>query len=244
MRKKILVIAALLLCSRAANGQVLISLLFGDKLNTGKIEFGLDGGLTLTSTDGLPQAGTLTTWNLGFYFDIKLKDPAWMVHTGVLVKSTLGADHIPVYPLNDPGLDEEFSGGSVTRRLNYFNVPIMLKYRPKGQFFLEGGVQLGLLYKAADTFFQQVPDAGDLSYKLDIRDQYYRLDAGLIVGVGYRLLGGNGMNVGLRYYYGLADVVKDDTIPGQFNRAVYFTVGIPIGAGKAAKAREAEAPAK
>jgi hypothetical protein len=244
MRKKILVIAALLLCSRAANGQVLISLLFGDKLNTGKIEFGLDGGLTLTSTDGLPQAGTLTTWNLGFYFDIKLKDPAWMVHTGVLVKSTLGADHIPVYPLNDPGLDEEFSGGSVTRRLNYFNVPIMLKYRPKGQFFLEGGVQLGLLYKAADTFFQQVPDAGDLSYKLDIRDQYYRLDAGLIVGVGYRLLGGNGMNVGLRYYYGLADVVKDDTIPGQFNRAVYLTVGIPIGAGKAAKAREAEAPAK
>ena len=244
MRKKILVIAVLLLCSRAANGQVLISLLFGDKLNTGKIEFGLDGGLTLTSTDGLPQAGTLTTWNLGFYFDIKLKDPAWMVHTGVLVKSTLGADHIPVYPLNDPGLDEEFSGGSVTRKLNYFNVPIMLKYRPKGQFFLEGGVQLGLLYKAADTFFQQVPDAGDLSYKLDIRDQYYRLDAGLIVGVGYRLLGGNGMNVGLRYYHGLADVVKDDTIPGQFNRAVYLTVGIPIGAGKAAKAREAEAPAK
>jgi hypothetical protein len=244
MRKKILLIAFLLLCSRAASGQVLISLLFGDKLNTGKIEFGLDGGLTLTSTDGLPQAGTLTTWNLGFYFDIKLKDPAWMVHTGVLVKSTLGADHIPVYPLNDPGLDEEFSGGSVTRKLNYFNVPIMLKYRPKGQLFLEGGVQLGLLYKAADTFFQQVPDAGDLSYKLDIRDQYYRLDAGLIVGVGYRLLGGNGMNVGLRYYYGLADVVKDDTIPGQFNRAVYLTVGIPIGAGKAAKKREAEAPAK
>jgi hypothetical protein len=143
MRKKILVIAFLLLCSRAANGQVLISLLFGDKLNTGKIEFGLDGGLTLTSTDGLPQAGTLTTWNLGFYFDIKLKDPAWMVHTGVLVKSTLGADHIPVYPLNDPGLDEEFSGGSVTRKLNYFNVPIMLKYRPKGQFFLEGGGAAG-----------------------------------------------------------------------------------------------------
>jgi hypothetical protein len=241
MRKKILVIAVLLLCSRAANGQVLISLLFGDKLNSGKIEFGLDGGLTLTSTDGLPQAGTLTTWNLGFYFDIKLKDPAWMVHTGVIVKSTLGADHIPVYPLNDPGLDEEFSGGSVTRKLNYFNVPIMLKYRPKGQLFLEGGVQLGLLYKAADTFFHQVPDAGDLSYKLDIRDQYYRLDAGLIVGVGYRLLGGNGMNIGLRYYYGLADVVKDDTIPGQFNRAVYLTVGIPIGAGKAAKNKEAAA---
>ncbi|MCX6574544.1 MAG: porin family protein [Candidatus Aminicenantes bacterium] len=242
MRKKILLIAVLLLCSRAASGQVLISLLFGDKLNTGKIEFGLDGGMTLTRTDGLDPSGTLTTWNLGFYFDIKLKDPAWMVHTGVIVKSTLGADHMPVYSLNDPGLDEEFSGGSVTRKLNYFNVPIMIKYRTKSQIFVEGGVQLGLLHKAADTFYGlEVPDGGDLSYKLDIMDRYYRLDAGLIVGFGYRLLGGNGMNIGVRYYHGLADVVKDDSTPGQFNRAVYLTVGIPIGAGKAAKKSEAAA---
>jgi|WetSurSiteA1Bulk_404760.scaffolds.fasta_scaffold35000_2 hypothetical protein len=241
MRKKALLIAVFLLCSRAANGQVLISLLLGDTLNTGKIEFGLDGGMTLVRTDGLDPAGTLTTWNLGFYFDIKLKDPAWMVHTGVIVKSTLGADHMPVYSLDDPGLDAEFSGGSVTRKLNYFNVPIMLKYRTNSRIFVEGGVQLGLLHKAADTFKQGVPEGGDLSYKLDIMDRYYRLDAGLILGFGYRLLGGNGMNIGVRYYHGLADVLIDDATPGQFNRAVYLTVGIPIGAGKAAKKREAEA---
>jgi hypothetical protein len=242
--KRALSIILLLLCARAANGQVLISLLLGDKLNTGKIEFGLDGGLTMTRTDGLDPSGTLTTWNLGFYFDIKLKDPAWMVHTGVIVKSTLGADHMPVYSLNDPGLDAEFSGGSVTRKLSYFNVPFMLKYRTKSQFYVEGGVQLGLLHKAVDIFNQKVPDGGDLSYTLDIMDRYYRLDAGLIVGVGYRLLGGNGMNVGVRYYHGLADVVVDDSAPGQFNRAIYVTVGIPIGAGKSAKKREAEAKTK
>ena len=238
--KKTLLIVILLLCAQAANGQVLISLLFGDKLNSGKVEFGLDGGLTLTTTQGAPQAGTLTTWNLGFYFDIKLKDPAWMVHTGVIVKSTLGADHLPVYPLNDPELDAEFSGGSVTRKMSYFNVPIMIKYRTRSRIFVEGGVQLGLLYKGVDTFKAQVPDAGDLSYKLDIRDQYYRLDAGLIAGIGYRLMRGNGMNLGLRYYHGLADVLKDDAVPGHFNRAVYVTVGIPIGAKKPAKTEAAK----
>jgi hypothetical protein len=31
-----------------ANGQVLISLLLGDKLNSGKIEFGLDGEINKT----------------------------------------------------------------------------------------------------------------------------------------------------------------------------------------------------
>lgn len=233
--KKALVIVAFLCCSQAANAQVLIALLLGDTLNTGKIEFGVDGGLNLASMNGLDPSGNLTAFNLGFYFDIKFKDPRWMLHTGVIVKSLMGADHMPVYPLNDPDLDSAFSGGSVTRKLSYFNVPIMMKYRTKKQLYVEGGLQLGLLYKAADVFKNDVLESEDLTYKLDIEDQYYKLDAGFVVGVGYRLLRGNGMNVGLRYYYGLVDVTKDDSIPGLYNRSIYFTVGIPIGAGKSSK---------
>ena len=41
-----------------SHGQVLISLLLGDKLNTGQIEFGLDGGLSLSNLHG---AGPI--WN-------------------------------------------------------------------------------------------------------------------------------------------------------------------------------------
>lgn len=233
--KKALVIIVFLCCSQAANAQVLIALLLGDTLNSGKIEFGIDGGLNLASMDGLGQSGNLTGFNLGFYFDIKLKDPQWMIHTGVIVKSLMGADHMPVYPLNDPDLDSGFSGGSVTRKLSYFNVPIMIKYRTKKQLYVEGGLQLGLLYKAVDVFTNKVLENDDLTYKLDIEDLYYKLDAGFVVGVGYRLLRGNGMNLGLRYYYGLADVAKDDSTPGLHNQSIYFTVGIPIGAGKASK---------
>jgi hypothetical protein len=43
MRKNFLIIG-LLLFANAAKSQVLISILLGDKLNTGKIEFGLEGG--------------------------------------------------------------------------------------------------------------------------------------------------------------------------------------------------------
>jgi len=227
----VLFILGILVCSQAASAQVLIALLFGEALNSGKVEFGLDGGANWAGMRGVEGAGTLTTWNLGFYFDIKLKNPVWMVHTGVIVKSSMGADHLPVYPLGDAALDEEFSGGSVTRRLSYFNVPLMIKYRGHKHFYAEGGIQLGLLYKASDTFTNHVPDGGDLSYKISNRDLYHRLDAGLVVGVGYRLLGGNGMNIGVRYYHGLADIAKDDAGPRQYNRTLYLTVGIPIGAG-------------
>jgi len=225
----------MLLFCFAANSQVLISILLGDKLNSGKVEFGLDGGLDWSNIHGLPGANSLTGFNLGFYFDIKLKNPAWMVNTGVIVKSPLGADDLPVYSLNDPHLDSVFTGGSVTRKLRYFNVPVMMKYKFKNNLYVKGGIQLGLRAKAFDEFTNTIQDDEDLKYKLKIKDQFHPLDAGLAFGLGYRLMGGNGMNIGLQYYLGLIDVVIDDASPNQYNRALYLTVGIPIGKGKASK---------
>ena len=225
----------MLLFCFAANSQVLISILLGDKLNSGKVEFGLDGGLDWSNIHGLPGANSLTGFNLGFYFDIKLKNPAWMVNTGVIVKSPLGADDLPVYSLNDPHLDSVFADGSVTRKLRYFNVPVMMKYKFKNNLYVKGGIQLGLRAKAFDEFTNTIQDDEDLKYKLKIKDQFHPLDAGLAFGLGYRLMGGNGMNIGLQYYLGLIDVVIDDASPNQYNRALYLTVGIPIGKGKASK---------
>jgi hypothetical protein len=47
---------------------------------------------------------------------------------------------------------------------------------------------------------------------------------------------GNGMNLGVSYYYGLLDITKDNS--GIYNRSLYLSVGIPIGAGKAKAKRE------
>ena len=212
-----------------ARTQVLISILLGDKLNTGKIEFGLEGGANWSTIKNLDGAKSLTGFNLGFYFDFKLKDPSWMLNTGVIVKSTMGADELPVYSLGDPDLDNAFNGGKISRKINYFNVPIMMKYTFKNHIYLKAGTQLGLRYKAFDEFKNSVNDEDDLKYKVDIKDQFHPLDAGLAFGVGYRLMKGNGMNIGLQYYYGLIDIKVDDSSPNQFNRVLYLTVGIPIG---------------
>ena len=221
-----------LLASYPLRGQVIISLLLGDKLNSGKIEFGLDGGINFPSIRGLEGGEAKSTFNIGFYFDIKLRDSAWMVHTGVLVKSTLGESNLPVYSLNDPELDNSFAEGQVNKKINYFNVPIMMKYKINKRFYAEAGIMPSLRAKAYDIF--TVSDGnGDLEYTLDIRDKYHRLDFGLIGGVGYRLMGGNGMNLGVRYYLGLVDITIDDTTPDQYNSSLYLALGIPIGAGKA-----------
>jgi len=214
--------------------QVLISILLGDKLNSGKIEFGLEGGWSLANLDGVDPSKGHSNYNLGFYFDFAMKNPSWFVSTGVRVKSTMGAEGIAVYPLNNENLDNVFATGSVTRKLNYFNVPVMMKYMFKNHLYAQAGIQLGLKYKAKDEFLNSVNEDDDLSYTLDIKKQYHPLDGGLCAGLGYRLVKGNGMNLGVQYYYGLVDVRVSDATPDQFNRVLYVNVGIPIGKGKAA----------
>ncbi|HSB92003.1 MAG TPA: porin family protein [Flavitalea sp.] len=231
MKNKLLLFA-LLLAGYPGHSQVIISLIFGDKLNSDKIEFGLDGGVNWSTLHGLAGANSMAGFNLGFYFDFKLKDPNWMVNTGVIVKSPMGAEGLPVYSLGDDALDSSFAGGSVKRKIRYFNVPVMMKYQFRNNLYAKAGIQLGLRSKAFDEFLNTVKDDDDLKYKLKTRDDYHPLDAGLAFGLGYRLMKGNGMNLGVQYYLGLVDVVIDDSSPNQYNRVLYITAGIPIGKGK------------
>ncbi len=216
------------------NSQVLISLVFGDMLNSPKVEFGLEGGANFSTISNLEGAKNRTDFNLGFYFDFMLKNPAWAINTGVIVKSTLGANGLPVYSLNNAELDNAFAEGHVDRKINYFNVPIMMKYKFDNHIYVKAGTQLGLLSKAFDEFKNNY-DGEDLVYKNKIRDQIHVIDAGLAIGAGYRLMGGNGMNIGVNYYHGLVTVMKGDSNPNQYHRSFYVTAGIPIGKGKAEK---------
>jgi hypothetical protein len=214
----------------------------GDKLNTGKIEFGLDGGMNLVDINGISGTKQTPRFNLGFYFDFRLKNPSWMFHTGVIVKSTMGAENIKVYALNDSRLDTIFIDGRVERTINYFHVPFMMKYKISKSFYTEAGIMLGLRYKSYDVFKKSVEKSDDLTYEKEISDQYHRIDAGVIAGIGYRLMGGNGMNLGIRYYSGVMNARIDDSTPSEINQSLYFVVGIPIGAGKAAAEREKTEP--
>ena len=227
--KKILSILSFVLICTSASSQVLISIILGDKLNSGKIEFGLEGGANWSTIKGLGESKTLPGFNLGFYFDIKLKNPSWMINTGVIVKSPMGANNLPVYSLNNDTLDQAFAGGHVERKLRYFNVPVLIKYNFRNNIFIKGGIQLGLLHKAFDEFFNTIIEKDDITFKMKTRDQFNSIDAGFAFGVGYRLLKGNGMNLNLQYYYGLTDIMKNDLSPAQFNRVLYLTAGIPIG---------------
>ena len=129
-------------------------------------------------------------------------------------------------------MDNIFVGGTVERRLNYFNVPVLAKYRI-GRFFAGAGPQLSLGYKGADVFTKSVKGDEDLTYTLENRAQYKPIEAGICAAAGVHLQKGYGMNILVRYYQGLTEIRKEPVGAAQVNQGWHLLVGIPIGMGKA-----------
>lgn len=216
--------------SITAQSQVLISLLFGDALNSEKIEFGLKGGFNRSYLSEPSTAEGLNNFNLGFYFHINLMENSYL-STGVLVKSNLGARGMTSYPIGEPDFDSVFEGAELIKKVHYFHVPVMWQQRFNQRWYLEGGFQAGVRTKAEDIFELEESFGGDLEYERDARDDYKRLDFGLVGGVGYKWKKQpKSVSSGINYYYGLTDVSK---IAGQSfkNSSLYIYVKVPIGTG-------------
>ena len=241
--KKIFVLLFLFI-SLSMQSQVLITLLLGDKLNSDGLEFGLEGGINLTKIDGLETSRLAGKWNLGFYFDIRLKKQ-WFLYTGVLVKSNFGVDLLTDNDLNKIGAtiyytddDETIKAeGDYSQKINAFMVPVLAKYKFKNNMYFELGPQLSLMYRSWVQFDSEIEDREAIIKEYN-KDAINRIDAGIMVGAGFTLFKGTGWTFGAKYYYGFTDVYKN--VSGTNNSSIYFKVNIPVGAGKAKEKREKE----
>jgi len=230
--KKILLILFLIV-SISAQSQILITLLLGDKLNSDGLEFGLEGGVNLTKISGLETKRYDHRWNMGFYFDIRVKNQ-WSLYTGVLVKANMGVANLTDNDITKLGLStyQDTSGlvvGDYSHKLSYFIVPVLMKYKLKNHLFFAAGPQFGLMYKSWFEFESDI-DGKDATIKEYNKDQIKRIDMGVTAAIGYQMWKGTGWSITAKYYYGFIDVYK--SIKGTKNSAFYLEVNIPIGAGE------------
>lgn len=228
MRNYLLIIL-LLFAGYTANSQVLISLLLGDKLNSEGLEFGLEGGLNLTNIAEFDSPSMLGNFNLGFYFDIRMKEQLYF-YTGVQVKSSFGMRDLSQEDLDYlvPDLVPYNAEGKYNQKLNAFMVPMLLNYKFKNHIYLEAGPQLGWVYNSwvEEKFKEDDVDAKIKHYNKDLLNWF---NMGGAIGAGYKLKKGEGMTIGMRYYHAFTDVFE--TRSGTKNNSLHFKVNIPIGAG-------------
>ncbi len=233
--KNILVLAVMLMGINSQS-QVLLSLLFGDKLNSDGLEFGLEGGFNWSDISELEANKSLSSFNLGFYFDIRLKNQ-WNLYTGVLVKAKLGDDELTPNDLAFLEITPTSEEGTYSQKLNYFIVPALIKYNFKNRIYLEAGPQFSLMHKAWVEYNSETDDK-TIKIKDFNKDKINPLDAGLVLGTGYKLIADNGMTIGVKYYYGFANVYKD--VSGTNNSSLFLKLNIPIGANKSKETAQSE----
>lgn len=239
-KHRILILILALLTTSSMHSQVLMSLIFGDKLNSDKVEFGLEGGFNFSNIDELRGSKRFSSFNLGFYFDIALQDH-WRIYTGVLVKSKLGSDELTLEDLQRLEIPVEEEDGTYTQKLNYFLVPALIKYKFDNRMYLETGPQFGLRSKAFVEFYAEAEDGREIEVRTTNTDQTNPIEAGWLVGTGYHFSPGKGMSVGVKYHHGFTNVYKN--ISGSTNSSIFVKMTIPIGANKG-KLKESEKKGK
>ncbi len=231
MKKRILLSIILLLVVRIASSQILIALVFGEKLNNERLEFGLNVGLNYSIVSNVGESHYMPGLNLGMTFVYKINDK-FHLNPALYFSYPLGAKGMTVYETPDSSLNDVLKEASVKRELSYFSLPITLRYRIFGKTFIEFGPQISLRTKAQDIFEVTMFNDDEVVYTRNVMDDYKRFDFGLTCGVTQKLRENSGVSLTLRYYYGLLDVSKNNEHPDQYNSSFYFSAAIPIGGNK------------
>lgn len=228
--KKYGIILSLLFCCQTITAQVLVGILFGDKLNSDKMAFGLvvsPGMADISPIEGKPKV----VLDLGLYFSIRMGEK-WVLQPEVYPKVGFGAKDIPVYSTGDPALDSIYKNGSIMRNIKAMTAIVATRYQLGKSLYAEAGIQANLVTQVKDVFKTSVLD-NELKYYKVVKENFTALDMGLVLGLVYRFKPDiHSMSIGIRYYGGVTDIMKT-AVSKQVYRSLLINVYIPIGSSKA-----------
>lgn len=164
-----------------------------------EIEIGAKAGLNLAKLQ--PElTDSRISFHLGGFAEIKLTDE-FSVQPELLYSAHGAKDQ------KDANNDEIY-------KLDYLSLPVLAKYYVIDALSVEAGPQIGVLLSSKQE------DNGETD---DIKDDTKSTDIGFAVGVGYKME--NGLNFGLRYFFG-SDVNDIGEDPEKFkNRVFQISVG-------------------
>ncbi|MFV5687867.1 porin family protein [Flavobacterium sp. ZT3R25] len=107
------------------------------------------------------------------------------------------------------------SNGTFTQKLNYINLPLMLKAYPSQNFFLEAGPQIGLAVSHKEEY--------DGLFSSSQQYDPNSFDWGVNFGGGFKT--DSGVSLGVRYHLGLGDLYDEGKAQ---NRVWQFSVGFDL----------------
>ena len=138
-------------------------------------------------------------------------------HVGVYGESFVSESFSiqPELMYSQQGYEIKNNTGTFTQKLDYINLPIMLKAYPSKNFFLEVGPQVGLAISHKEEY------EGFFSTSQEYDPNNF--DWGMNFGGGFKT--NSGISFGVRYHLGLGDLYDDNKAQ---NRVWQFSLGIDL----------------
>ena len=167
-----------------------------------KSNAGIKGGYNLAAVnyDGQGETGQRHGFHVGVYGE-EFISPNFSIQ--------------PELMYSQQGYEIKDSNGTFTQKLNYINLPVMLKAYPSKNFFLEAGPQIGLAVshkEVYDGFFSGSQEYGPNNF-----------DWGMNFGGGFKT--DSGISLGVRYHLGLGDLYDEGKAQ---NRVLQFSLGFDL----------------
>jgi hypothetical protein len=190
-RKKIVATLALFLTT---------SLALNAQSEDSNAEFGFKGGVNFSNmyTEDVDDNNVLTSFNAGVYAKLPVSDA--IAIQPELLYSRKGAELV---------YDNVFAEGTAKFKLNYIELPVLVKFNITDSFNIHAGPYFAYLIDAQVT---NETDDGTFDFEENYdNDDFNKFDYGLSAGVG---LDFEAIGIGVRYNYGLQTVGKDREFAG------------------------------
>jgi hypothetical protein len=163
--------------------------------DSGNAKIGVKGGVNFSNmyTEDVDDNNVLTSFNAGLYASIPLTS-ALAIQPEFLY-SRKGAEL---------AYDNVFATGKAKFKLNYLEVPVLLKVNIAENFNIHAGPYFAYLINADVT---NETDSGNFNFEESLdNDDFNKFDYGLSAGLGFDF---NSFGIGARYNYGLSTVGKE-----------------------------------
>lgn len=167
----------------------------------GSTKFGVKGGLNMSNlyTEDVDDQNVLLGFNLGLFVEMPITSRVSIQPE--LLYTTKGAEL---------KYNNAFAQGTGKFRLNYIEVPLLLKLNVTKNFDVHFGPYAAYLI---DSKITNEDANGNINFEEDVNeDDLNKLDFGLAAGIGINF---DGFGIGARYNYGLTTVGKERTFLGQ-----------------------------
>lgn len=169
--------------------------------NNSSLQFGVKGGLNLSNlyTKEVEDNNILTSYNAGVYASLPIT--GFLAIQPEILYSRKGAELV---------YDNAFVEGTAKFKLNYIEVPILLKLNIAKNLNIQAGPYFAYLIDA-EVKNNSNADLFDFEESYN-NDDFNKFDYGLAAGIGFDL---KSFGIGARYNYGLTSVGKERSVLGQ-----------------------------